>query len=364
MKCTLKYLATLFFFTSSTFSFAQETKWFGESPEMMQALEGRGWDDIGFNRLPDSAVNSVRTPVWNLSRQTAGLMLRFTSDSEEISVSYLPTGNIQMPHMPATGVSGVDLYTKDETGNWLWIRGSYQFGEKVSYKFHLDNDQAKLKEFYLFLPLYNGLTDLEIGVPDDKNFAFTPKRVEKPILIYGTSIAQGASASRAGMAWTNILAREMNMPMINLGFSGNGRMEPEVIDLLTQIDPAIFVLDCLPNLGSFSAEEVKEKLIFAVNTIRTKYPDTPILLTEHAGYSDGMVYESRAEIYTNLNIWLQESFDQLLTSGVSKIYTLTKDEIGMGIDDFVDGTHPSDLGMVKYSSAYSKKFKEILGETR
>ena len=360
MNLPIKSIATLVLLLCISTSWAQETKWFGESPEMMQALEGRGWDDIGFNRLPDSAENVVRAPVWNLSRQTAGLMLRFSSDSPEISVTYTPTGNIQMPHMPATGVSGVDLYTKDKAGNWLWVRGSYQFGEKVSYKFQLDNIQNELKEFYLFLPLYNGLSGLELGVPDDRHFAFTPKRIEKPILVYGTSIAQGACASRAGMAWTNILAREMNMPMINLGFSGNGRMETEVIGLLTQIDPAVFILDCLPNLGSFSAEEVKGKLMFAVNSIRAKYPDIPILLTEHAGYSDGLVEEQRAEIYTNLNTWLQESFANLKTAGVTGIYVLTKEEIGMGIDDFVDGTHPSDLGMVKYAEAYAKKLESIL----
>jgi len=364
---SFKFSASLFLFLLWDISFAQEIRWYGESPEMMHALEGRGWEDIGFNRLPASAEGVVRAPVWNLSRQTAGLMLRFTTDSPEISVSYAPTGNLQMPHMPATGVSGVDLYTKDKAGNWLWVRGSYKFGEKVSYQFQLDNAQAEQKEFYLFLPLYNGLSDLEIGVPDDKRFAFTPKRTEKPILVYGTSIAQGACASRAGMAWTNILAREMDMPMINLGFSGNGRMETEVIEYVSQIDPAIFILDCLPNLtpgSGLDSEEVKERIRNAVITLRTKYPNTPILLTEHAGYSDGLVFEPRAEIYENLNGWLQESFVELQTAGVTGVYTLTKDEIGMGTDDFVDGTHPSDLGMAKYAAAYAKKLKEILDEAR
>lgn len=362
MKTFPKYTLGLLFLLLVTESWAQEIKWFGESPAMMQALEGRGWDDIGFNRLPASAEEVVRTPVWNLSRQTAGLMLRFSTDSPEISVSYTPTGNLQLPHMPATGVSGVDLYLKDTTGNWSWIRGSYEFGEKVSYTFQLDNAQAVQKEFYLFLPLYNGLTDLKIGVPVAMSFAFTPKRAEKPILVYGTSIAQGACASRPGMAWTNILAREMNMPMINLGFSGNGRMEPEMITLISEIDPSIFVIDCLPNLGGFSAEEVKEKLIYAVNSIRKKYPDTPILLTEHAGYSDGLVFEKRALVYEKLNAWLQEAFANLKSSGVTGIYTLTMEEIGMGMDDFVDGTHPTDLGMLKYANAYSDRLKEIFAE--
>lgn len=350
-----------FFFAGALW--AQEIKWFGQSPEMMAAVEGRGWEDVGFNRLPASAEGVVRAPVWDLSRQTAGLMLRFKTNSSEIHVSYTPTGNLQMPHMPATGVSGVDLYTKGKAGNWLWIRGGYKFGEKVTYDFALDLNADENKEYFLFLPLYNGLRDLEIGVPSDKNFAFVPKRTERPILVYGTSIAQGACASRAGMAWTNILARDLDMPMINLGFSGNGKMEPEVIDLITQIDPAVFVLDCLPNLGAFNEDEVKGKLIFAVQTIRSIYPDIPILLTEHAGYSDGLVFEPRAEIYQNLNRWLQESFQSLQDSSVTGVYTLTKDEIGMGVDDFVDGTHPSDLGMVKYAEAYDKKLRMILSKT-
>ncbi|MEP1088607.1 MAG: SGNH/GDSL hydrolase family protein, partial [Algoriphagus sp.] len=228
MNITRITLPAFVFFLFSYTTWAQEFKWFGESPEMMKAVEGRGWDDIGFNRLPDSVESRVRPPVWNLSRQTAGLTLRFTSTSPEIHVSYAPTGNLQLPHMPATGVSGVDLYTKDQKGNWLWVRGGYSFGEKVTYKFQVDNSQADTREYYLYLPLYNGVKGFEIGVPVEKDLAFLPARTEKPILIYGTSIAQGASASRPGMAWTTILARQLDMPLINLGFSGNGRMEPEV----------------------------------------------------------------------------------------------------------------------------------------
>ncbi|RAI91999.1 SGNH/GDSL hydrolase family protein [Algoriphagus yeomjeoni] len=361
MKTTRTSFAVLICILLVNASWAQEIKWFGESPAMMAAVEGRGWDDIGFNRLPASSEGIVRDPVWTLSRQTAGLSLHFTTDSPEIQVSYTPTSSrLEMPHMPATGVSGVDLYVKDASGKLLWVRGNYQFAEKITYKFQLDNDAGSSKEFQLFLPLYNGLSELQIGIPDDKAFAFIPKRTEKPILVYGTSIAQGACASRAGMAWANILSREMNLPMINLAFSGNGRMEEEVIEYVSQIDPAVFVLDCLPNLGSFSESEVKNKLIYAVNTLRSKYPTTPILLTEHAGYSDGLVYEPRAEIYENLNNWLQQSFLELRKGGITNVFMLTKDELDLGTDDFVDGTHPTDLGMAKYASAYAKKLKEIV----
>lgn len=48
---------------------------------------------------------------------------------------------------------------------------------------------------------------------------------DHPIVLYGTSIAQGACASRPGMAWGNIVSRSLEIPLINLGFSGNGKLE-------------------------------------------------------------------------------------------------------------------------------------------
>ena len=59
-----------------------------------------------------------------------------------------------------------------------------------------------------------------------------PVRRDKPVLVYGTSIAQGGVASRPGLAWTALLERKLDRPVINLAFSGNGRLEPEVLDLI------------------------------------------------------------------------------------------------------------------------------------
>ncbi|SHO59879.1 SGNH/GDSL hydrolase family protein [Algoriphagus zhangzhouensis] len=361
MRATISLITLLF--CVNFFTYSQEFKWFKESPEMMAALEGRGWDDIGFNRLPVSAEEQVRKPVWNLSRQTAGLVLRFSTSSEEIKVNYEVTGNLNMYHMPTTGVSGLDLYTKDENGNWLWIKGNYNFSDSVKAVFRLDNSQKLAKDFYLFFPLYNGLKRMEIGVKAEAEFAFLTKRAEKPILVYGTSIAQGACASRPGMAWTGILERDLDYPVINLAFSGNGRMEKEVVDLVNEVDAGLFVIDCLPNLGpgaGYIMGEIQEKYLYAVKSIRQKHPEIPILLTEHAGYSDGLVNEEKAVIYEGLNVMLKETFQLLENSAVKGVYYLTKEEINLGVDDFVDGTHPNDLGMYRYAKAYEKKLKEIM----
>src|SRR6185436_7835587 len=119
--------------------------------------------------------------------------------------------------------------------------------------------------------------------------ALAPERVEgrsKPIVFYGTSITQGGCASRPGMVHTAIVGRRLEMPVINLGFSGNGRMEQEVTDLLTEIDAAVYVIDCLPNM---SAKDVEEKTEPLVRTLRKARPTTPILLVEDRSYANSAV---------------------------------------------------------------------------
>jgi len=61
-------------------------------------------------------------------------------------------------------------------------------------------------EYMLYLPLYDGLENLEIGVKSTAiigNPLVDSPRREKPVVFYGTSITQGGCASRAGMAYPN-----------------------------------------------------------------------------------------------------------------------------------------------------------------
>ena len=50
----------------------------------------------------------------------------------------------------------------------------------------------------------------------------------RPIVWYGTSIAQGGVVTRPGMAFTNIIARNLGREVLNFGFSGNGKMTKAV----------------------------------------------------------------------------------------------------------------------------------------
>jgi lysophospholipase L1-like esterase len=312
-----------------------------------QVIEGQGWRTAGtYDRLPAKAEKTVPEKVWNLSKQSAGLSVRFRTPAPEITVRYVVSGKLDMPHMPATGASGVDLYSIDPDGEWKWSAARYSFGDTITYLY--TNMSKEVGEYRLYLPLYNTVKWLEIDTQGPDTIQWLPLRQEKPIVIYGTSIAQGACASRPGHAWTSLLDRMLDRPVINLGFAGNGKLDAPVTSLLTDIDAKIYVLDCLPNISGLPPAEITERVLAAVKQIRKVRPHTPILLAEH-GHTAG-------------NAALEVAYEQLLLAGEKQLYLLTAAQLGLGKESTVDGTHPNDTGMQEYADAYAKRLREIFHE--
>ena len=357
----------------SNFGIAQEAiNWWNPEQHPFDVVEGQAAPSEStdfYSRLPDRLEARVREPVWGLSRHAAGLLIRFRSDADQIRVRYQVPDLAAMDHMPATGASGVDLYAIDSEGQWHWARARRNFGDTIQYNFTQlrPNDERHEfgREYRLYLPLYNAVSTLEIGTPEGCLFRPLPARLEKPIVIYGTSIAQGACASRPGMAWTNILGRKMDRPLINLAFSGNGRLEPELIGLLTEIDAAVFVLDCLPNLTNpeaYPRENLQQRIREAVTSLRKARPEASILLVDHAGYTDGGLVTARKTAYERVNLIQQQTYSELIAEGVHNLYYLDRKSLALGLDDMVDGTHPNDLGMQHYAEAYETALRKILHE--
>lgn len=341
-------------------------KWFNPLQAEKNVIQGQGWDEAlqgTFVRLPSQAQADVRAAVWGLSRNSAGLSVCFYSNAPQIRVRYQVTGGRAMPHMPAMGVSGVDLYARGENGENLWCAGSYSFGDTVVY--HFQNLTYRVRhgkgyEYCLYLPLYNSVKWLEIGVPEESGFEFVPRRTEKPIVVYGTSIAQGACASRPGMAWTSIVGRRLDRPVVNLGFSGNGKLEKEVLNYVNQVEAAVYVLDCMPNM--YPGDDPENLLVAAVEQIRARHPRTPVLITEHDGYTNEYTNQEKQEAYQGVNRAARRAFERLTQAGVPDLYYLSHEEIGMDMEAMVDGVHSTDWGMVLYAGAYEKALRRILQE--
>lgn len=347
------------------------TKWWNPKESTFQTVEGQAWTNElknPYDRLPARAEPLVRKPVWGLSNESAGLMIRFRSNSPTITVRYKTTRTVNFPHMPATGTSGVDLYAFTSDGGLRWCAGKYAFKDTVSYNFSVDpNDNYHQlgREYRLYLPLYNGVEWLEIGVPENTTFTPLPARKEKPIVVYGTSIAQGACATRPGMAWTAILQRKMDRPMINLGFSGNGRLEKEIVDMIGEIDAKVFILDCLPNLlkgPELTMEELKSRILSSVRTLRRLHPTTPIVMAEHAGFSNDAISSDRKTANLEISEVARLAVAQLKSEGITNLYLIPKADFNVDLESTVDGTHPNDLGMQHMADGYEKQLRKILNE--
>jgi hypothetical protein len=329
-------------------------------------VEGRGWDDTKsyFDRLPAKAERLVRPEVWNLSRHSAGMAVRFVTDATTLKARWtLTSENLAMPHMPATGVSGLDLYVRTADGVWRWLANGRPTAKTNNAALYT-NIPPGTREYLLYLPLYNGVSTVELGLPDGtvlQRGEPYPAGHEKPLVFYGTSITQGGCASRPGMVHTAILGRRLNRPVINLGFSGNGRMELEVAELMAELGAAVYVIDCLPNIG---AKEVAERTKPLVQALRTARPGTPIVLVEDRTYSDAFLNVSKRERSESSRTALRVAFDQLRAAGESRLFYLSGEQLlGDDNEGTVDSSHPTDLGFLRQADAFEPILRTALGDS-
>lgn len=315
-------------------------------------------------RLPKRLQELVREPVWYLGRNSAGSYIDFRTASDTIYVRYKVSGAHSMPHMPAIGVSGVDLYYQDRSeGAWKWAFGNYSFKDTIQYQFtNLGRENGGV--YRLYLPLYNTLEWIEIAGSGVNDFNFVEQNTAKPIVVYGTSITQGACATRPGLAWTNILGRSFENPVINLGFSGNGRLEKPILDLMIQEDAAVFILDCIPNLALIaerSSEDLAALITQAVQDIRHKHPNVPIVLAAHSSaHTPGFLNMHTMQEYAASSAVAEATYRTLKQNGLNDLYWVSEQDFGLDIESTVDYAHPNDIGMMKIAEAYRNLLMQLL----
>jgi hypothetical protein len=286
-------------------------------------------------------------------------MVRFKTDANRIWADYtLMKEKLAGANMTAIGASGLDLYARDEAGRWRWV-GVTRPNDKVVRQEIIKDLAPGLREYAVYLPLFNGIEKLSIGVPAGAKFEQLAPRAEKPIVFYGTSITHGASASRPGMVHTAILGRRLDRPVINLGFSGNGRMDAAVGEFLVTIDAAVFVIDCLPNMGP---QQVREKCPPLVAQLRAAHPGTPIVLVEDRRHTNSWIVPTRNQFHTDNHAALRECFDKLQQQGVTQLYYIRGDDLlGDDAEGATDGSHPNDLGFVRQADIFEPVLKTALG---
>lgn len=307
-------------------------------------------------RMPLDVAKSVSDGVYGLSNHTAGIRLRFRTDSPYIALHVEWNGLGHMPHMPLSGSSSFDLFALKDNGAQYFVKPFIApTTATAGYDAVLDVP-AKMTDYILNFPLYNSVSKLAIGVSENSGFEAPAKYInEKPVVFYGSSITQGGCASRPGNSYQNFLSRAFDIDYINLGFSGNGRAEDKMIDYLANLDMSVFVSDYDHNAPS--AEHLENTHYKLYQGIRKKHPEIPYIIISKPDYK----FENDADIRRTV---IMDTYAKAIKSGDKNVYFV--DGASLFADDewqacMVDGCHPNDLGFYRFYKALYPVFNKIFG---
>ena len=331
---------------------------------------GQGWPQLSqkkFQRLPiteKSKLNNVA--LWNASQLSAGLYVRFRTDATSISVRFTLTKQaVQHYNISSFGQSGVDLYARSDDGktfHWLGNHLNYGFGTPVTANFRnivpQNMEGNKECEYMLYMPNFNGVSKLEVGVNEGASFQYIEvPEDDEPIVVYGSSAVQGSSASRPGNSWANMLGRELDAQIINMGFADNAKLDEGIFKVMADLKPRVFIIDAMPDMKTMP-QLIKERVVAGVKILQAM-TNRPVLLVESPGAPDRLIRPGQDELHTKANEQLREAYDQLTQDGYTNLFYMTQEELGLNEEDFLDGINPSDLGMKHYAAAYAKKLAYI-----
>ena len=357
-----KSLCLLFSCLLSCFtSFGQENMKFVEGQEL--TVIGKFHHETGYARFPESYKSKLRPEVWSIGQRSTGISILFESNATQITVRWTLAGDYGMLHTSTAGARGVDLYI-ESGGKWHFIQASGPSG-KTSEAVLTSGEKPVQRKYLLNLPLNVNVESVYIGVNKEADIKKVqlPLSSRKPIVHYGSSITQAASASRPGMAYTNILSRWLNRSIINMGFSGQGTFDDSVGDALCETDAALYIVDCNPNTQD---SLICERAISLVHQLKKCRPDVPVLLVENFLYAISYLrsdYPENNEIPNRKRIELRKAYDTLIQSGIKELYYQKGNElIGTDQEGTIDGAHPNDLGLYRYAETIYPTIQSILNK--
>ncbi|MDF2922420.1 MAG: hypothetical protein K0R57_1334 [Paenibacillaceae bacterium] len=319
-------------------------KWYGLAPQEEAAV---------LCRMPQKVLPVMSDTVSRLAYCTSGARVRFRTNSAFLKLeAEMREGECLADR---GGISGFDLY-HDASGQMRFshlflpdpatgmIRGEYEF------------QQEGMKEVLIHFPLMTGIRQLRIGVePGADLLQPQPYCGEAPIVFYGSSITQGAHASRPGNSYPLILSRWLNTDIHNLGFGGGARGERQMADYIAGLKMCCFVLDYDHNAPSPAYLEDTHYSFY--HTVRQAQPTLPIILVSRPDF-DLQVEDSVARRQV-----IRATYDRGRKNGDNHLW-LADGELLFGERErdacTVDTCHPNDLGFMRMAEALYPLFKQAL----
>jgi GDSL-like lipase/acylhydrolase family protein/SGNH-like hydrolase/esterase family protein len=315
---------------------------FPEEREASQIqIHGLPWfdDRIGdFGRLPLDAKDAVPPAVWNRSREPSGGRIRFRSNTTRLAMRLKGEGKLtQRSTMSDQGSRGLDVYV--DGAYWK----SIIVGQLAEHERLVFRDVGRQpREFTIYLPVGQELKVTAIGIDPAAMISAPPVFAQsKPIVFYGSSVAQGSGVTRPGMTYEAVLGRKLNVDFVNLGFGGAGKAEPAVVELVASIDACCYVFD----LGRSYGDQDKMPYKNMLAAVRARHPHVPLVCVlpiynpiEHHDQSWIARTQHTRKVFREAFSDLKPIDKNLHLVGE---YDLMKPTEGDGSSE---GVHPSDLG--------------------
>ena len=349
-----------------TCSFSDEQYNYYEIKNKPFRIEGLGWFDQEkeYFRLPKNSQSQVSEAGYWLASHPAGAQLHFQSNSKTIVIKVKLAARANMTHMTGVGQAGFDLYYRNlkEKKYHFFTSTKYPYGEVEYSTILYQSDKEEIKDFLIHFPLYMGVKEIHIGLEKDAILLpATPRKNQKKVVIYGTSITQGGCATRPGMAYTNILSRQLDIEFINLGFSGSGLGELVMAELITKIDDvSLIILDYDANGGCTGDLEKNMKNFISI--LRKKFKDIPILVLSKPPFTNYVFLNEEIELRKRLVTFQKNLVQERNQNQDLQIYFLDGNTLyGKDWEECtVDGIHPTDLGFYKMSKTLLPILKQLL----
>lgn len=321
-----------------------------------------------YTRLPSELKDSVRENLWHVGECSAGLALRFATDSRRVGVKYQLLRNFHMVHMADTGTKGTDLYVFEGDSAWRHVNTNRPYVDndttKICEATYLENFDGQMHEYMVYLPLYDGIEELWIKI--DSGATITngnPELIRSTprIVAYGTSILQGGCASRTGMAATNIIGRELNCDVANLGFSGEAKMDFCMARKIAEIEDAdVYLLDPVPNCTLNMCDSLTYDF---VNILRQARPQAKIVMVEGPIYPYARYNSFFGNYLPQKNEAFRKNYERLKAENPQNLYYVDSIELdGPEDDGTVDGIHLTDLGFRHYADKLLPLLRELISE--
>ncbi len=328
-------------------------------------LCGLGWPKENFRarnfrRFPDRVESRLSGGVNVLSHCPAGVYLSFMTDSPDLSVRVELPDLDWMDHMPPTGTAGTELFVRRDS-HWHTVATSKpSLTEHCVTRALLTGAPRELREYRLYFPLYKRVNSVAVGFSPSAKIAPPPApHHPKPLVVYGTSITQGGCANTAGSDFVSTLGRLLDRETLNFGFSGSGRGERQIAEILSELTPEAYVLDYVANADS---SILRKTLAPFVGALRAAHPRIPILLVGMVPFDQILWNTERRKVLDERRDILMKFYLTRKAAGDENIHFIDGHgllPIGQsGI--YVDGVHPTSYGFAVMAERLAPQIRSIL----